>query len=576
MGAVRHLSRLVPLPTLLLALALSTVFVFGNDRGHFYRPGVHDTVTAERMALIGNLSADHNFARFHFRILRGDGTPTYAPYHRFPPGSYWLLKLATLPFGDDLSARLYSARLAMLCFFVGAVFLAYLAATRLVANRWIGASATVLAFAGYYTLYYNDSITPEAVASLFGVFLVFHGMVIFEQERRFAQLLVKTCGALLLTWHVYALLLAFIVLSVANQLAAVLRAPVAPPPSGRRPSRTAQCLSLLRGRHVALGVVSLIFGVTVLAVGLVQEHSLMNGELALTELPTIRSALGRVGVRPEVTDLQASFAWLPFLKQQALRVTAMCIPYALYGYYADTLREIATAHLIVLGVALGAVVSGALLIAVRFARDGCGTLLAAMALYGFLWALPMRYHVFFHDFESVHYVGIPFVLALLALREVHERLGERCSVVLAIGALVVFGLSSAQMSRVGNDEQAASRQAALLADFNAIRDHVPAGKAVAVPIGRSWRADIGFAGAARASAYYLTGRTIVFKGDPCGFADFVIATERGSEGGSEYEQQLLTPNNRLRFLYRRSAALPAATSPTAKRTATAPCADARP
>ena len=553
------------LPALLLALALSTVFVFGNDRGQFYRPGNHDTVTANNMTQVGNLSADHNFARFYYRTLREDGTPTYLPYHRFPPGGYWLLKLATLPFGDGLSERLHAARLAMLCFFAAAAFLTYLSATRLVANRWIATAATGLAFAGYYPLYYNDMVAPETIISLCGVLLVFHGMVIFEQERRFAQLLIKVCGALLLTWHVYALLLAFIALRVGTALTAILRGAVAPAPSGRHPNRVAQCLALVRSRHVALGVASLIFGATVLAVGLAQEHALMNGELALTELPTVRSALYRVGVRPEVVDAQASFGWLPFLNQQALRVTAMCVPYALYGYYADTLREIASAPLVALGVASGVAVAGALLIAIRFSRAvraGSGTLLATVALYGFFWALPMRHYVFFHDSESLHYVGIPLVLALLALGEVHRRLGERCIIGLAVGALVVFGLSSARMSRIGHDSQAASRQEALFADFDAIRNHVPTGEAVAVPIRRAWQADIGFAGVARASAYFLAGRTIVFDGDPCGFADYVIASGRrdGNEDGRRtwHRQQLLTPDNRLRFLYRGRASKAAA------------------
>ena len=47
---------------------------------------------------------------------------------------------------------------------------------------------------------------------LFGVMLTFHGMVVFVQEGRFRQLLVKTCVALLIGWHVYAFLLPFIAL----------------------------------------------------------------------------------------------------------------------------------------------------------------------------------------------------------------------------------------------------------------------------------------------------------------------------------------------------------------------------
>lgn len=550
------------LPVLLLALALSTVFVFGNDRGHFYRGGLHDTLTANHMTIVENLSADHNFARFYFRTLQKDGTARVRPYHRFPPGAHWLLKLTTLPFGDGLSEKLYAARLTMLCFFAAAAFLAYLSACRLAANRWVATTATALAFSAYYPLYYNDMVaSQESIASLFSVFLVFHGMVIFEHEQRFAQLLIKVCGALLITWLVFPLLFTFIVLSVGNQRTMILRAAPAPTSSGRRWNRVDQCLSLFRSRYFALGYVSLIFGAMVLASNLVQEHSVMNGEISLMELPTVRSALGRVGIRPENVELHESFAWPPFLKQQALRVTAMCIPYALYGDYADTLRDIATAPLIALGVALGAAILGALLIATRFARNGSGTLLATMALWGFSWALPMRYNTFFHDFESLHYIGIPLVLALLLLGEVHKRLDEGCIRLLAVCALVLFGLSSLLMSRIGNDSKAANLQRALLADFDDIRNHVPEGEAVAVPLPEAWRADLGFAGVARGLAYYLSGRTIVYHGDPCGFADFAILSEREDKEG----WRLLTPHNRLRFLYERSV-----------RTATGPCADARP
>lgn len=112
----------------------------------------------------------------------------------------------------------------------------------------------------------------------------------------------------------------------------------------------------------------------------------MNGERALTELPTVRSALGRVGIRPENVELHENFAHLPFLKQQDLRITVICIPYALFGYYADTLQDIADAArgIVIAPQALGAALAtAALLIAIRFVRNGSGTLLATLSLYGF-------------------------------------------------------------------------------------------------------------------------------------------------------------------------------------------------
>lgn len=198
------------LPVLLLLLALSTMFLFGNDRGHFYRDGFHAYVSSQSMPLAANLSPDHHFLMFFRQTLDADGIPSYNPYNRFPIGTYALIKLAILPFEHDLEKQIYAARLLMLLFFTSAVVLAYLSLCRLIANPWIALTATLLAFSSFYCLYFNDMISTE-VTSFFGVMLTFHGMVLFLQEGRFQQLLVKTCVALLLGWHVFALLLPFIV-----------------------------------------------------------------------------------------------------------------------------------------------------------------------------------------------------------------------------------------------------------------------------------------------------------------------------------------------------------------------------
>ncbi len=63
------------LPLGLLLLALTTVFVFGGDRGHFYRPGHHDWVSSEHLAVAVNLSPEHGLLMFHrqFRNWGGGG-----------------------------------------------------------------------------------------------------------------------------------------------------------------------------------------------------------------------------------------------------------------------------------------------------------------------------------------------------------------------------------------------------------------------------------------------------------------------------------------------------------------------
>ena len=210
----REWRRSASLPLALLLLALSTLFLFGDDRGLFYRPGHHDWNSAKYLALAENLSPEHNFALFHSLKPDHDGNPeTNYFYHRFPIGGFALIQLAILPFGDDLSAKILVGRTLMLAFFSAAAVLAYLALSRIAGSRWIACAATGLAFSSYVCLYYSDMICTETAVDLFAVMLVFHALTIFVQEGRFRQLLAKTCIALLLGWHVYALLLPFIAFS---------------------------------------------------------------------------------------------------------------------------------------------------------------------------------------------------------------------------------------------------------------------------------------------------------------------------------------------------------------------------
>ena len=226
------------LPTFLLILALSTVFLFAHDRGSFYRDGGHhDWNSAQTLAFAENLSFEHKFLVFHYKSLDSDGNVHYPSlYNRFPLGGYALVKLAILPF-DGLSAKIYAARLLMLVLFSAAALLAYHALARLIASRWIALTATLLAFSSYYLLYYSDKISNEVTIDLFAVMLVFHGMVIFEQEGRFRQLLLKSCIALLLGWHVYAFLLPFIIFGLARALLKARASTPPPPPPPRNLSQ---------------------------------------------------------------------------------------------------------------------------------------------------------------------------------------------------------------------------------------------------------------------------------------------------------------------------------------------------
>ena len=455
--------RPVLLACLPLLLALSTVFIFGHDlRSHLERSN-YSISTYNKMAISANLSLNHNFLMFFSQTLNADGTVSYVPYNRFPIGGHVLIALAILPFGDDLASQLYAARTLMLLCFAATALLAYLCLCRLTHHPWIAATATLLAFSSFYCLYYNDMVFNELGIDLLGVMLTFHGMVIFLCEGRFRQLLVKTCIALFLGWHVYALLLPFIALGVVREWCRARSVPF-----------KLKCSRLLRSRYVLLGIVALLFGLSLLTFNFINEYVALKGEKSLTELPSFQSMIYRTGI----DQSKWRHFWGPFLQGQFSRIGGMFTPYFILPYLG-TLRPPESYVPLSVGVGIGG--SIACLVGVYFTRPRI--LWATLILFGFCWALPMRYNVKMlgHDFESVFYIGLPLAFFSLVLLCLSRRFKTPPLMVGFAGiALIVFVLSSFQMSRFYAPD-ATQRQKVELSDATAIRRLTADGDLIFVP-----------------------------------------------------------------------------------------------
>ena len=536
-------SRLTPravIPLVLLLLALSTVFLFANDRGLFdwSRNSNHNTLTADYMTIVKNLSPKHGFLGFYYRTLDDQGDLAYRPYNRFPIGGYLLVKLAILPFWDDSSSEIHAARILMRAFFVLSAVSAYLSLCRLVSSRWVAMTATLTAFSSYYMLYYNDMVATDNMPSLFGVLLTFHGMMVFVQEGRFRQLLVKACAALLLGWHVYALLLAFIVLGLARALIRAL-------PLFRRFGRSNQAAGGAApspGRYLALGVVTLLFGTALLSFNLGNEYFALGGKGPLAELPSLRSMFHRFGM----VDLHllkdvAELPWPRYLEGQFRRIGGITIPYGwidpIWALVVDHRGEV---EFLPGMFTLGAVASGVCLLGLPFVRHRM--LLAVLALSGFCWMLPMRHHAVLHDFEAVFWVGIPLTMFSLIFLCIRRLIGDRFVPVLAAVALPAFVLSSARMAMVEiRPDEGAVRARLVMRDLEVIHDLLGEGVVYIPPFQgyMEFRAPIG---------YFLSGSIIhpphsVRQRER---VDFVILRHR-DEGPA-----LLTPDNLQMFLYDRA------------------------
>ncbi len=317
-----------------------------------------------------------------------------------------------------------------------------------------------------------------------------------------------------------------------------------PPPPRHYVKLKRAASALFRSRYLLLGAVALGVGLAVLAFNFTMEYAALNGETPLTELPSFQSMLYRTG--PDVDEL----SWRPFLEGQFRSILLrMFIPYALlgrldrHGAPDGSLTRLQKRLATALGIALAA----ACLIGSTFVRPRI--LFVTLASFGFFWALPMRQTTSTHHFEAIYYIGLPLVFFTIVLL-LARRLTNRDGVIAAasVVALLLFAVSSFQMSRVGHSAETA--QAARAAEQELLDiGKTTAGEPVTILDGRifndhffAWRHT------GHAMNYYLNTSLMRYMYLPAVEGGFVIMRDRIDTDA------LLTPHNQYFFLYDKDVA----------------------
>ena len=536
------------LPFGALLVALSTVFLFVDERGYFYSDygccasGLHNGNTAKNLALAANLSPEHGFL-FRHKRYRADGTVRYELYNRFPIGTFVLVKLATAPFQGDLFAQIVAARMLMLAFFCAAAVLAYLALAGMV-GRAVALIATLLGFSSYHLLDYNDIVSNEMSVGLFGMMLVLHGMVRFRERRRFWQLAAKVCVALLLDWHVYGLLLPFLALGIAREAwTGWGNIAGAGTPLARVRAATGQ---VLRSRSALLGALALLFGIGVLGYNLTQEHAVLEGRLPVADLPSAKSMAKRIWAPPPDNP---QLVWPTFVEWQLHRVGTMVLPFGLatgLDFDEGQWRPSGVPSLFWLGLVCTVGCLAGLAVLARRHR----ATLAALALSGFGWALLLRGNTFDdgHQHEAVFYVGVPLVLFAAVFSLAQRRWPRWAGPAGGTLAVLVFAESSLAMGLLHRDLDKAQAGRALMAEFDTVTAAID-GKTVLLPMHRysldRYLPHAKIFNVLTAGAFVQSRRTARLEATPpAGPAlDFVLAFERFDL------PSLLTPSHRSVFLY---------------------------
>ena len=530
-------------PFAILLAAMLSWLAMGMDRDYFYRPLSHSSESAVNLAPAENLSPSRSFLLFRRMYLREDGATGYGVYGRAPIGGYALIRLAALPFGDDLAAKILAARALMLAMFGGAALLFYMALVRLLANRWAALGAAALAFSGNYTLYYSDMILTFGVMSVFGIALTFHGMAVFVRDGRFAQLALKASAAVLLDWKALALLLPFALFGAVGDAIRAAREDASRTADGARaPNAINRARSALfaaaRSRHAAVGAIAVAVGIAALGFNLVNEYAALNGETPPSELPTVKSITGRLSPAGEST-------WAQFLRIELYRAGTAHMSLALPGYGDGLTRPGNWWGGWTVAAGAGALVACA--IALFWARNRA-PILVWLALSVFVADIILRHHIVSHNYAAVFHFAPPLALFSLAIVYAGEKFGERVSVGIALAAVAAFMLCAFQLNAVSHGEDAAEK--AILEDHQAMRE-MARGKVVYLHPSISANRSAGFP---NQTPFYLSDSTFIdFNHDVIIWddamqprvdaADFVLT--RGRLEGVES----LTPNNREAFLY---------------------------
>ena len=369
-------------------------------------------------------------------------------------------------------------------------------------------------------------------------------------KRGFGQMLAKACIALLLGWHVCALLAPFVVLGLAAAAA------------GRDWAEVRRLL--------LFGALASLFGVAVLAANLVREYIALQGETAFWDLPTLRSLWERAAWQ------ELGFRGRAYVQHQLHWLGLSLAPYAVAGI------DVAWPGWPLLGFAGGAAIAVMGLAALRPAwrrgrlysrRTAASLALLPLAATGVCWGIGMHgtlksfrnvcpvcqlwlpewgSSVKTDVYEAMFHVGVPLALFVLVAQWVPGLWHRRVALVLprfgptfrrTVAAVLLatvwlgFVASAFYMGRLNRDAEIERQERALLADVGAIRQLV-AGKKVFAPA-PPWQYR---PRAHPRNRFYFNHAVLIRRPALARFADFAA-------GPRFAEAETLTPHNQFYFLY---------------------------
>ena len=481
--------------TVLLLVFFSILFLQNNQAG--FDKGHHGFLSSHGSAIAKNLSLETNFLMYECIFINQNEELSYRTYNRFPVTAFLLIKAVMSIFSPDLSMEVLIARQLMNLFFIGAILFVFFSVYELTRSRIAAVTVSLLSFSSFYLQYYNDMIFNDT-PTLFGFVMTFHGIVVYHLHQRKPQLFLKALFGLCLGWHIFSMLLAYIVfLSISDFY------------QNRSVSR------LLKSDQFKLGLLSLLVGILLLGVNFVNEAVVTNKPI--TEIDSFQSAKNRIGQDNAFQKQYDEYLALgAFSSEQLHRIGAMAIPY----FFKDSGNFKIAGGIILILTLLGCCLSKN------------RVLLLTLWASGFLWAYPMRGYTFSHDYQSIYYIGIPVILFYMIVNGVPKKMRAILPLILLL-SVIVFIATNVEFNR--SKAINAHKTNPVTYDFQNIINYTQGGNIFFID-GIMSEIAYGY----HAVEFYLSGNYFT---ENKGFAEYIVSKNRN------YNAFLLTPSNSKVFLF---------------------------
>ncbi len=493
-------------------LFIGLLVVLLENHNVSFQQGHHGFLSSHGITLAKNISFENNLLMFENMSIDAQGHQIFSAYNRFPITSFLILKIFMYPFGNNLELQIIAARYTMILFYLGSMFLAYLSLRILLKEKILSLSIVLVSFSSLFVQYYNDMIFNDT-PTLFGLLLVFHGIVIYNSDKsKFMQLLIKSSIGLLFGWQVYSLLLLYIIYSFIEHI---------------RSKNQDESRNVFTANYFKLGLFTLLFGIIILSLQLFNESNMTN--TPLDKISTVSSMKKRMGANSDFDKKYAKVLTFDRIVQvQFDRIKTMCTPAYITLHYKEYITDYFALLMIIFIVSILAQYK-------KYKNEY--NILIIFALSGFIWGFGMNHFTMFHDFQSIYYIGIPILIYGSIFSFIYNIIQNKNigMVVLLILSVIVFINATYSFNEIKN--QMSNQINFVTQDMQKIKDKVGEKSKICVDGNRHK-----VCGGQHACAFYLSGNYLQNSFQQAG-CDFVLSNNR------RYSDKLLSPKNKAVFLF---------------------------